>query len=302
MFNQRRRWGFLIFTAFCGLTLTGVTKPSVFAQGIRAEEVVARVKAVAARLGSRGRRGPGPKPKGTYRPDKPLVKPQPSSAMEYSQVGVTVWRVEDGSKELGQEGEEALEQVEASTALSIGSRVRLGIEPLSRDGYLYVINREQFADGSYGTPRLIFPTLRTRKGMNAVKVSQLIYIPMPPSYFRINPSSSGKTQVAEVLTILLSPTPLELPGPIADKPLVLSAEQVTGWEKLWGIQPNRLELVGGAGKRTLAKAQTEGSKELEMGPDEGLTSDDALPQTVFRAAIKVGDPLLVTVPLRFAPK
>ena len=103
----------------------------------------------------------------TYRSSKPFTKAPPAPREEYAKVGVTIWRLKaDGSKDLGQVGEESqtLEQVEVSTPLAIGSNVRLGIEPLTRDGYLYVIDREQFADGSYGTPHLIFPTLRRGKG------------------------------------------------------------------------------------------------------------------------------------------
>lgn len=88
--------------------------------------------------------------------------------------------------------------------------------------------------------------------------------------------------------------------PITDKPLALSAEKIKEWERLWGTQSNRLELEGGAGQTTSAKAQTEGSKSLDQeGEEAQLTEDDPLPQTVYRAAIKTGNPLLVTVPLRF---
>ena len=42
------------------------------------------------------------------------------------------------------------------------------------DGYLYVINREQYADGTFGRARLIFPTLLTYNGNNRVKPGQPI--------------------------------------------------------------------------------------------------------------------------------
>ena len=40
------------------------------------------------------------------------------------------------------------------------SKVRLGIES-SRDGFVYVIDREAYADKTTGPPQLIFPTLHT---------------------------------------------------------------------------------------------------------------------------------------------
>lgn len=241
---------------------------------------------------------------GTYRPSKRFSKVPPARTMEYAQLGLTIWRLQnaEGAKEFGQEGEEPqLEQMESGTALTIGSAVRIGIEPLTRNGYLYVVERERFADGTYGAARLIFPTLRTRNGNNSVKAHELVLIPRPPSYFRINPSSTGKAQTAEVLTIILSPMPLELPAPLGDQPISLSNAMFQSWETKWSAPVNTLELSGGAGAVTSVKTQTEGSKSFDQERQEAqqLTQEDPLPQTVYRATINRGQPLLVNVTLRF---
>lgn len=233
----------------------------------------------------------------SYRSSKPFSIAQPAATFEFAKVGVTIWRLQsDGSKDISQVGEEAqtLEQVEASSELAIGSHVRIGIEPLARAGYLYIIDREQFADGSFGTAHLIFPTLRTRKGNNLVHAFERVLIPTRPSYFRINPSSTGKTQVAEVLTIIISPTELELPDALSDKPMTLSVEQVNEWETKWSSPVVELEMVGGAGETTGAKDIGQVGEESQQ-----LTADDPYPQTVYRATIKRGGAMLVTVPLRF---
>ena len=239
----------------------------------------------------------------TYRPSKRFIQERLKRTMEYAQLGLTVWRLQrDGTKGLDQEGEEAkLEQLEASTQLRVGSAVRLGIEPLTRNGYLYVIDREQFSDGTYGAARLIFPTLRTRSGDNSVRAHALVLIPRPPSYFRVNPSSTGKKQRAEVLTIIMSPMPLDLPEPLSDRPMVLSNGLLKLWETKWPARITVLELNGGAGMTSLAKAQTESTKTLDQEGNEAepLTQSDPLPQTVYRATIRRGTPFLVTVPLRF---
>lgn len=244
---------------------------------------------------------------GTYRPSKRFSKVPLARTMEYAQLGLTIWRLQkaEGAKEFGQEGDEPqLEQVESGTALTIGSAVRIGIEPLARNGYLYIIEREQFADGAYGAARVIFPTLRTRNGNNSVKAHELVLIPRPPSYFRINPSKTGKTQTAEVLTIILSPTPLELPEPLGDKPMTLSNALFQSWETKWSAPINTLELKGGAGTVTSVKTQTEGSKSFDQEEQEAqqLTQEDPLPQTVYHATIRRGAALFVTVPLRFKAK
>lgn len=243
----------------------------------------------------------------TYRPSKRFTKVPPTPSMEYAQLGLTIWRLQnaEGAKEFGQEGEEPkLEQVESGASLTIGSSVRIGIEPLTRNGYLYIIERERFADGSYGAARLIFPTLRTRNGNNAVKAHELVLIPRPPSYFRINPSSTGKAQTAEVLTIILSPRPLDLIEPLGNQPMTVNNAVFQSWETKWSVPMNTLELNGGAGTVMSVKTQTEGAKSLDQEGQEAqqLTQDDPLPQTVYRATIRRGAAFLVTVALRFKTK
>lgn len=241
----------------------------------------------------------------TYRPSRRFTRVPPAPTMEFAQVGLTVWRLQEaeGAKEMDQEGKEAkLEQLEASKQLSLGSMVRLGIEPLTHDGFLYVIDREQFADLSYGAARLIFPTLSTRNGNNRVRAHELVLIPRPPSYFRINPSSTGKTQTAEVLTIIVSPTPLQLPAALGERAMTISDRLFKSWETQWGTTSvNVLEMNGGAGLTTSVKAQVEGAKSMDQEGQERqqLTQDDPLPQTIYRATVRRGRALLVTVPLQF---
>jgi hypothetical protein len=270
---------------------------------VRAEEIVQRPQKTGEGRTTTKASGVTSIDTSTYQPSRRLTNARPKRSMEYAQLGLTVWRLQvDGTKALDQEGEEAkLEQLEANTLLSTGSAVRLGIEPLTRNGYLYVIDREQFSDGTYGPARLIFPTLRTRHGYNNVLAHTLVLIPRPPSYFRVNPSSTGKTQTAEVLTMILSPTPLALPEPLSDQPMVLNSALLKGWEKKWPARITVLELNGGAGIITSVKAQSERTKTLDQeGKEaESLTRSDPLPQTVFRATIRRGTPFLVTVPLRF---
>lgn len=260
-------------------------------KGIRSAEVIKQpLKPSAAGAKSKQKSDTKPRRSVTYRSSKPFT--------EYVSVGVTIWRLQgDGSKGLDQVGEEeqTLEQVEANTQLALGSNVRLGIVPLTSEGYLYVINREHFGKDSYGAPRLIFPTLRTRDGNNFVRVNERILIPRRPSYFRINPSNTGRTQIAEVLTIIISPTPLRLPERLGNTAMVLDDKQFKEWEAAWSAPVNELEMEEGAGESI-------GAKDLGQVGEEAqeLTEDDPMPQTVYRANVKRGQPLLVTVPLHFA--
>jgi hypothetical protein len=85
---------------------------------------------------------------------------------------------DDGARLLVQEsaGDLTADRVDTNTPLAIGDRVRLTIES-SNNGYLYVIDRELYADGTKSDPYLIFPTSRTRDGDNAVRGGRLVDIP-----------------------------------------------------------------------------------------------------------------------------
>jgi hypothetical protein len=229
-------------------------------------------------------------------------KPAPESSDE---IGVTVWRLrpsqtgDTGGRVLVLDGlkqsEWTPERIEADTPLNIGDRVRLTIES-PRPGFLYIIDREQYADGSFGEPMLIFPTLRTRGGDNRVAPGKLIDIPAQEdqySYFTAQPAGTRRDQIAEVLTIILLTQPLPLE--IGELPLKMTGTQVGGWEKSWGGTAERLELVGGAGR-----AWTNEEKMASAAKGRQLTPAGPPPQTVYRVARKAGGPLLVTVPLHYA--
>ena len=71
--------------------------------------------------------------------------------------------------------------------------VRLSIES-ARKGYLYVIDRDIYPDGTFSKPSLIFPTTRLRSGDNQVEPGFLIEIPdaqdKPPA-FRVEETRAG---------------------------------------------------------------------------------------------------------------
>lgn len=219
----------------------------------------------------------------------------------YSLVGITVWRLRPSLPEDDKDvrisdldgGEELTpERIEAETPLREGEKVRVSIEA-ARSGYLYVVDREQYADGSFGEPILIFPTLRTHGGNNEVVAGRLIEIPAwddRPRYFTMR--TSRPDQTAEVLTILVTPDPL--PGlRIRRDPLRLTSDQVAAWEKQWGAKVQRLEARGQTGK-----SYTKAEKEAAMDRTRLLTHDEPLPQTMYRLEIKPGEPMLLNIPLK----
>ena len=171
-------------------------------------------------------------------------------------MGVTIWklRLVEGNvtgarvlvREKGKSSEWVPERVEADTTFREGDHVRLSIES-PRAGYLYVVDRDLFADGTTGGAMLIYPWADMRGGDNQMRPGKLVDIPAQeddPSYFTARPTSPD--QVGEILTVIITTSPLDLP--ISDKPFQISNVQMAKWEKMWGGQSERFEMEGGAGE------------------------------------------------------
>jgi hypothetical protein len=235
-------------------------------------------------------------------PKNPATQNQPVEQAEGEMIGLTIWRLrpsraadnrearlllEEGSSK---EVEWTPERVEADTIFAPGERVRLGIES-PRDGYLYVIDREQYADGAVSDPYLIFPSLLNRNGANSVSAGKLIEMP-ERSAFQLKPLRPD--YAGEVLTILVTPEPLKDVKP-GEGPVKLDPEMVARWESQWAGDIERFELVGGAGK-----PYTKAEKEAGQDGARALTQDDAMPQTLYHVSVKSGAPLLVKAPLRIS--
>jgi hypothetical protein len=218
-----------------------------------------------------------------------------------SLVGITLWRLRplappDASRgamvfAVGSE-ELTAQRVEAGTVFAPGERMRLGIEA-ARTGYLYLIDREKYADGTLGDPYLIFPRSRIRGGNNKVTAGRLIEIPDmadTPPFFTMK--RSRPDQVGDVLTVLLTPEPLP-DLPLGRSALKLSNEQVASWEKKWRAPAKKIEMAGGAGALyTKAEREAGGGVGTRL-----LTQEEPVPQTMYKVEAKPGEALMVTVNL-----
>ncbi len=243
---------------------------------------------------------PDNKPAESKPDNSPAENKLPVEKVEGEMIGVTIWRMRPSKQSDSQDArllmeedggdkvELTLERVEAETTFAAGDRVRLGIES-PRDGYLYVIDREHYTDGTMSDPYLIFPTLRHRNGDNSVSAGKIIELPAR-SAFRLKPQRQD--YAGEVLTVLVTKQPLSEVS-VGPRMVKLDKALVERWEKEWGVQAERFELIGGAGK-PYSKA------EKEAGQDGAriLTQDDELPQTLYRVISRPGQPLLIAVPLR----
>jgi hypothetical protein len=228
-----------------------------------------------------------------------------ANTMSNAVVGITVWRLRPPK-----EADEARilvkksgknwtpERVEANTKFSEGQMLRLSIE-VPRTGYLYVIDREQYADGTMSEPYLIFPS-DLASDENQVAAGRIIEIPNQSdeeAYFELKSvnEGGGSPKTAELLTVLVAPAPFkDLPLRRGNDglPPRLPKTLVEKWEKEWGAPIEQLELEDGVGK-----AYTRAEKSAGGNSTKRLTQDDPLPQTIFRVAVKPGKPLVVKLPL-----
>ena len=220
-----------------------------------------------------------------------------------AELGVTVWRLREqktpapDSRLLIQDESSAVswvpERIDAQAGLAIGDRVRLAIES-PRAGFLYVLDHEEYADGTRGPAYLIFPTNRTRSGDNAVRAGRLVEIPARedrPSYFTVR--RSRPDQVAEVLSAIVSTERIaELP--LADRATEVAAATVSRWETTWGAPTEELVQVGAANR-----AWSESEARAGVEAERLLTQDDPMPQTIYRVRAKAGQPLLVHIRLPY---
>lgn len=255
-----------------------------------------------------GKKPPASAAKRFYRPVKSKkTKPPPkvsANLTETAQIGFTMWRVksdaaENESKGIVEVDLQKSERAEIEPTLHVGETFRLGVEPLSHNGFLYIVNREKFADGSYGTPTLLFPTLSSRGGNNFVRAGVLSFLPAYGKVFKIAPAEEKK-QIAEELIIIVSPKLLIDPQTLRPSAISLAPAQIGEWLALWQVEDfQAMELVDGAKEFMTAAeefAWREQSKKIvEVTPT--LTQTDAPPHIVYQMKIKRGTPALIIVTL-----
>lgn len=219
-----------------------------------------------------------------------------TAALKSEELGVTFWRM----RPLGADEADAptfpvkinnqtenwtAERVGSATTFQKGDRVRFTIES-SRTGYLYIVNREFYADGTTGDANLIFPTLRTRGGDNRVSAGSLIEIPAATDsvpYFTIKPRRED--YAGEELAVIISP--IKIPNiEINLRAQAINRENIEKWLKDWGATVDIYDAEDGEG---IAYTRTE----AEAVNSRALTQEEPLPQTIYRVQVRADAPLFV---------
>jgi hypothetical protein len=231
-------------------------------------------------------------------------KPAAAPVLKSEELGVTFWRLRpvkdaDGDVptfpvKVGSGTQNwAAERVKSSTRFNPGDRVRFTIEA-SRTGFLYIADREVYADGTYGDAELIFPTLRTRSGDNRVSAGTLVEIPGSNDsvpYFTIQPRRAD--YVGEELIVVITPTEM------ADvekslRPQPIPRERLDKWYA-WQMGADVYDADDGEGI-----AYTRAEADVAENTSRSLTREEPLPQTIYRLNIPKDMPLFVIIRLEAA--
>ncbi len=246
---------------------------------------------------------------GAVAKSKPAIAYQTSAPTEQQKqssqaaIGVTLWRLrrpsahDTGARLLLQEQpsgskpvEFVPERISLSEPLHEGDRVRLSIES-PQSGFLYVIDRERYSDGSAGDPVLIYPSKNFHSGTNDVEPGCVIEIPPQDSKIpALSVTTTGERHVGEELLIVV--TKELIPDlQVEEKETKLARKVVANWERTWGVTSMRLDMSSNEhGAWTQSEKAAGENRRL-------LTQDDPMPATIFSVAPSGDKPLLVRIPL-----
>ena len=234
-----------------------------------------------------------------------------SSLARESMVGVTLWELRPSAQtdpphiRIFQEPppEKTVSEAKSWTPararldepLPEGSRVRVGIES-SRDGLVYLIDRELLRDATTGPPHLIFPTPRTRGASHSIVRGMLMELPALGAdvpYWILG--RAQENYGGEVLTVIISPQPIqELEN--VQTPNVLPIERLQEWERSWGSGVHRVYSGPAGGLTSDAEARARNDS------THLLNTSDAAPNAIFAGPATSNTPILAEFPIKVTPR
>jgi Domain of unknown function (DUF4384) len=236
---------------------------------------------------------------------------QKASAADDSFIGFTVWQMKDAAagtterrKLVKRKGDREVTQrpfrVSTDTRLAPGEAYVFSIES-TKTGYLYIVDQEEYANGSLGEPSLIFPDDDPDTRDNRVAAGRVVEIPAQKTRDYFEAKQSGPNHVGEVLTLIVTPRPLieraKIEGDAYQEEL---KGLLKGLQEKWG---RSLKVKWTEVTEEIGKIYTE--REGNAGAGAGgarLTDEDPLPQRLYQIKAEEGAPLMVNVRLRYDVK
>jgi hypothetical protein len=247
-----------------------------------------------------------------YVVDKDFPLGIPPKGIEYVRLGVTIWRLTPtqcpipgcsvpATNQRGLMDTAAPIRVDDNSAFSTGERVRLGLELLSSGGFIYIIDREQFADGTFGEPYLLFPTKSINEGNNWARPGMQIQLPRAEGCFCVKSRNAEKTLVADSLIVIVSPTPLLQTDEIGIKEIPLPSKLISFLKRPANEIVYRGSLKGGSGLAQTSPEHAAGAKGL-FDTEPTLTQNDLPPQNLYQSSIGAGSAAVFSFSLKYGSK
>ncbi|HET6975233.1 MAG TPA: hypothetical protein VFI24_02840 [Pyrinomonadaceae bacterium] len=227
-------------------------------------------------------------------------------------VGVTIWKLRparptyDGARILSHpESSKSAreyegERLKGDPLLAYGEKVRLGIES-PRDGFLYVLDRELYQDGSLSDAYLIFPTKRLRDGNNRIWANRPVEIPAlsdDPVYFEAKKIGLDpeKVLVGDIISIAITDKQISSLGDFGRDIMKVSSSDMESLENLYAGRAEVFEFEQGVGSPYSTVESDAANKE----GSRLLTHTDPVPQTFFLVEDKRNGGLLVSIALSYS--
>jgi hypothetical protein len=243
-----------------------------------------------------------------YSVDQDFPKGPPPVGQEYVRIGVTIWRFSPGQCPIpncplpagtGKGLVDTATRIEDNSILNTGERVRLGLELLSRGGFVYIVDREQFADGTLGDAFLLFPTRNINDGKNWAQPGLQIQLPRAEGCFCVKSRNQRKVLVADNLIVIVSPTQLLGLSEIGEKEIPLPVKLASYVSRAEQAKNYRGSLRGGGGLAQTPQELRAGTKGL-FDTEPVLTQSDLPPQNFYQSAIPRGTPAVFSFSLRYS--
>ena len=290
-------------TKSLGSGVTGPKRTAMYKRVARQNDTAAncnlRVKALGALFS-----------KTTARCNAAGFNPNEELPISSQSVGITIWKV--GAVQRGYSGARILSHPDQSGApveyqaerlagepiLAYGDKVRLGIES-PRDGYLYVFDRELYADGSFSAAYMIFPTARLLAGNNRIMANKPVELPSVtdvPVFFEAKKIGLDRSKilVGEILSVVITDQPISRFTSVERSVLQVPAGELESLEDLYSGIAEVFELENGVGQ-----AYSEVERDAAMKGARLLTHADPVPQTFYLVKSRHAGGLLVTLALSY---
>ncbi len=241
----------------------------------------------------------------------PPVKPS-NLPKSIARIGVTIWKLrppvgnEPGfyfvvSDDNNKEQRLIAERVGVDSVFRTQDMLRFAVES-DNTGYLYMIGRETYSDGSYGVPYAIFPGSASDE--NTILPGMLFDYPDQrddPPFLTLEPNKPNYT--GELMTVIVSPKPLTIMRMEKDNHHIKDSKELQDLESGADVEVfSRTDpddkVYSKTESETACGAKTRDLLKKKSGRSCGqLYNDDPQPQAIYHVKVSPGQPAVAFIKL-----